>query len=134
MSETKNYGLYVEDDSSTKFIDWRRRINGGDNCNMTKIDEILHCKADSSVSVDMVLAAKKWVEIDGHYEQELTVDGLTAEHNGSVGIAQSATAQERAVAREALMALTSQKDGAITITADGKMPDVDIPVTVIMVW
>ena len=134
MSETKNYGLYVDDDSSTKFIDWRRRLNGGNDCNMTKIDEILHNKADSSVSIDIVLAAEDWVEINGCYEQELAVEGLTAEHNGSIGIAQSATAVERAAAREALIALTGQEDGVITITADGKQPEIDIPVTIILMW
>lgn len=134
MSKTKYYDLYVDNDSSTKFIDWRRQMNSGNDCNMTKIDEVLHGKADSSVSIELVLAADAWVENDGCYEQELTVDGLTAEHNGNIGISLSATAVERAVAREALMALTGQEDGLLTVTADGKLPEIDIPVTVTMIW
>lgn len=42
MGETANYKLYVEDDNSTKFIDWRTKMNGSENSNMTKIDEALH--------------------------------------------------------------------------------------------
>lgn len=41
MAETTNYGLYIEDDDSVLFKDWRERMNGVQNSNMVKIDAIL---------------------------------------------------------------------------------------------
>ena len=47
MSQTTtNYGLILEDDSSTKFKDWREAINGASNSNFIKVDEVLAEKGD----------------------------------------------------------------------------------------
>ena len=42
MSETTNYGLYISDDNTERFIDWRGKINGEADSNMTKIDAIFY--------------------------------------------------------------------------------------------
>ena len=49
MSQTTtNYGLILEDDSSTKFKVWREAINGASNSNFIKVDEILAEKGGKS--------------------------------------------------------------------------------------
>ena len=34
---TKNYGFYTEDNSATKFKEWRKKINGSDGSNIVMI-------------------------------------------------------------------------------------------------
>ena len=38
---TTNYNLYLEDDSTTRFLDWRQKMNGSGDSNMVKIDTAL---------------------------------------------------------------------------------------------
>ena len=42
----------------------------------------------------------------------------------------AATAEQRAAARAALLALTGSGDGSVTIVADGTKPAIDLPVSV----
>lgn len=63
MAETANYGLYVEDDSSAKFMDWRKKMNGSENSNMTKIDEVLANKANIRMSFMSPTSVSNQVEI-----------------------------------------------------------------------
>ena len=76
MGSTTNYGLYTEDDSITKFKEWRERLNSSTNSNMTRIDEVLFEKADASISISCMLLASKWSDDDAPYMQSLYVDGL----------------------------------------------------------
>lgn len=46
MAETENYGLYVTDEDTDRFIDWRKRLSGETDSNMVKIDQALHEKAN----------------------------------------------------------------------------------------
>lgn len=48
---TKNYGFYTEDNSATKFKEWRKKINGSDGSNIVMIDNILGEKGDKSTIV-----------------------------------------------------------------------------------
>lgn len=132
MSETTNYGLYITDDSSTRFLDWRTKMNGTDNSNMVKIDAALGSKAARSVSVEATLLASAWTGVDAPYTQVLQIDGLQAFHNGEIGLAHSATAEQREIAREAMLGIVGQADGTLTIVADGEMPEFDIPVLIIL--
>ena len=50
MSETTNYGLYLEDDASAKFQTWRQKMNGSGQSNMVKIDTALGEKAEKHFS------------------------------------------------------------------------------------
>lgn len=43
---TQNCGLYLENDSTVKFKDWRERMNGTGDSNMVKIDAALGEKQD----------------------------------------------------------------------------------------
>lgn len=132
MSETLNYGLHLTDDSSEKFRDWREKMNGTDDSNMVKIDTALGKKADHSSYVVTTLLANAWAGVDAPFTQEITVDGLSDTQNGYISVAQSATAEQREVARLAMLAVSDQQEGTLTIVADGEMPDLDIPVCIIL--
>lgn len=132
MSETTNYGLYVTDDSAERFLDWRTKMNGTENSNMVKIDAALGAKADSSVPVTTTLLANAWAGVDSPFTQEIAVDGLTATQNGVISVSHDATAEQREMAREAMLSVVGQEDGKLIIAADGEMPDIDIPVYIIL--
>lgn len=133
MSDTTvNYGLYITDDSSERFLEWRTKMNGTENSNMVKIDTALGEKANSSVLVSATLLASAWTGIDSPFTQDITVTGLTATQNGTISVAHNATFEQREMAREAMLSVVGQEDGKLTIAADGEMPDIDIPVVVIL--
>ena len=131
MSQTTtNYGLILEDDSSTKFKVWREAINGASNSNFIKVDEILAEKGGKSVSIECTLIASSWVGVDAPFTQELAVTDLGAAQNGNISVAHSATLEQREMARDAKLCVTGQSDGKLIISADGEMPDIDIPVVI----
>lgn len=133
MSDTTaNYGLYITDDSSERFLEWRTKMNGTENSNMVKIDAALGEKANSSVLVSATLLASAWTGIDSPFTQDITVTGLTATQNGTISVAHNATFEQREMAREAMLSVVGQEDGKLTIAADGEMPDIDIPVHIIL--
>lgn len=129
---TTNYNLYLEDSSTTHFLDWRKKMNGSDNSNMVKIDAALGEKANSSVAVNATLLASAWAGVNAPYTQEITIAGLTASQNGTISVAHNATAEQREIAREAMLSVIGQEDGKLTIAADGEMPEFDIPVYIIL--
>ena len=88
MSETENYHLYIKDDSSTTFLDWRNAMNGTSDSNMLKIDTALSQKADNSIALSLTLRADQWVQEDAISYQEIAVEGLTETQNGVIGAAQ----------------------------------------------
>ena len=132
MSETQNYKLYITDDSSERFVDWRTKMNGVADSNMVKIDAALGQKANSSQSVETTLISTAWVGVDSPFTQQIDVDGLSASQNGTISVAHSATAEQREAAREAMLSVIGQEEGKLTISADGEMPDLDIPVYIIL--
>ena len=132
MSETTNYGLYLEDDASANFMNWREKMNGTDQSNMVKIDTALGEKADKSGAVDTTLLASAWVGVEAPFTQEIAIDGLGAAQNGNISVAHSATAEQREIAREALLSIIGQSAGKLQVAADGELPEQDIPVVVIL--
>lgn len=129
---TNNYGLILEDNDTTKFKIWREAINGASNSNMIKIDAVLAQKGDKSVSVSCTLLASAWTGIDSPFVQELEVAGLGALQNGAISVSHDATAEQREIAREAMLSVVGQEDGKLQIAADGEMPEQDIPVHIIL--
>lgn len=127
---TDNYELILEDNDTTKFKIWRETINGTSNSNMIKIDAVLAQKGDKSVSVPCTLLASAWTGVDSPFVQELMVTGLGALQNGNISVAHSATFEEREMARDAKLCVTGQAAGKLIISADGEMPDIDIPVII----
>ena len=75
-----------------------------------------------------VLAASGWA--DG--AQTVAVDGLTAGANGTIGIAPTSTAEQVNAAAAALLVMTAQAAGSVTITAHGTVPTVDIPIQIMI--
>ena len=99
---------------------------------MIKIDTALSEKADSSVAVTGTLTASAWSGVNSPYTQTIAVEGLGASQNGSISLAHNATTAQREAAREALLSVVGQAEGSITVVADGEMPDVDIPVLIVL--
>lgn len=132
MSETMNYGLYITDDGSERFLDWRKQMNGTENSNMVKIDTALGQKANSSIAINATLVSTAWSGIDAPFTQELAVEGLTETQNGTISVAHNATVEQRKIAREAMLSVIGQENGKLIIAADGEMPEFDIPVYIIL--
>lgn len=132
MSETPNYGLYVTDDTTTKFKDWRERMSSESDSNMVKIDAALSKKAEQSRSVEITLTADGWTGDTAPFSQQIAVNGLKAGSNGSIAISNSATADQRAAVRKAQLSVMAQVDGSLTLNCDGKKPTVDIPAVVVI--
>lgn len=129
---TKNYDLYIEDDSSTHFLDWREKMNGSEDSNMIKIDNALGEKAALSKAIVTTLQADQWVRDGAISTQRLAVDGLTAEQNGVIGTTQDLTTLQLETVRAAGLYISDQGDGYLTIASDGDTPACDIPVLIIL--
>lgn len=132
MSKTPNYGLYVTDDASTRFKDWREQMASEEDSNMTKIDTALFGKAAHSRAVEITLAADGWTGDAAPFSQQVSVSDLAADANGSIAIASTATAEQRAAVRNAQISIASQAEGTLTLNCDGTKPTVDIPAVVIL--
>ena len=132
MSETINYGLYIEDDSSTNFLDWRLGMNGPNESNMIKIDKILAEKANNSLYITGSLKENEhWIG-DGPYTQKISIEGLSSNQNGIISVAHGASDVQREAARRAMLSVIGQEDGALIISADGEVPEVPIPVMIVL--
>lgn len=130
MAETINYQLYITDDDETLFKDWREQINGTSNSNMTKIDSALSDKAQKSISAEATLLATGWTGEEAPFTQNITVEHMTAEQNGSAAVAQDATPDQMKAAENAGLRVTGQIDGVLTISCYGEKPEIDIPVSI----
>lgn len=82
------------------------------------------------MSIECTLIASSWVGVDAPFTQELAVTNLGAAQNGNISVAHSATFEQREMARDAKLCVTGQSDGKLIISADGEMPDIDIPVVI----
>lgn len=135
MSETVNYGLYVTDDSSESYQNFRRKMGGTESdSNMQKIDKALGEKADHSVPIYATLLASAWSGVKAPFTQTLSIESIheAAKQNGQIYVSQEATFEQRDIARCAMLAVIDQSEGKLVIVADGEMPERDIPVTIIL--
>ncbi len=132
MSETANYHLYLTDDSSEKFQEWRENMNGPDNSNMVKIDTALSEKAEHSNVIETKLDHEQWENQGVIMTQTLSVEGLTAEQNGVIGISHTISSEALEAVRMAGLYVIGQGEGTLTIALDGDLPYCDIPVTIIL--
>ena len=128
MSNTPNYNLYLTDDSSTRFQEWRNQMNGTENSNMVKIDAALGEKANSSVAINTTLLASAW----NAGQQTVAIEGMTADTDGVVGISQLISDAELEAVKSAELYVCGQGDGTLTIAAFGDVPTCDIPIVVIL--
>lgn len=131
MAQTPNYGLYLSDDASELFLKWREQLCGPNESNMTKIDQALSDKADKSRSVTATLLAASWGDA-APYMQSISVEGMDADTNGTIAIAPGATEEQVRAAMDAVLSVSGQADGAISITASHSKPTMDIPVVIVI--
>lgn len=132
MAETTNYGLYLEDDSTTKFQEWREKMNGSSDSNMVKIDAVLFEKADNSKQIFGTLLATSWNGSQVPYKQDIIVTGLSDEQNGIITMAPEATQEQLEIATSAKLLAIEQSNERLTVAAYGDLPTVDIPVVIIL--
>ncbi len=81
----------------------------------------------------LTLDVQDWTGSSAPYSQTLTALGVTASNNISVGLASTATQEQREAAYEAQLFASGQDTDEITVLADGDKPTVDIPITV-FIW
>lgn len=81
-----------------------------------------------SGGVPGTLLASAWV----NGTQTVSVSGLGANQNGNVGLSQSATKAQASAASKAKLRISGQSAGTVTITADGDVPEIDIPIAVVL--
>lgn len=84
--------------------------------------------APPSQSITATLTSTGWAD----NAQTLTVSGVTANSNGLLRIAQTATTEQFTAWGAALPRITAQAADSITVTIAGTVPTVDIPVEVIL--
>lgn len=85
-----------------------------------------------SHAISAIVRASNWSGDKAPYSQTVAVDQITADTNAIVGLSASATADERRVCRNACLSPTSQAAGSITLIAEGRKPEKDIPIVVII--
>lgn len=89
--------------------------------------------AEKSVAVEKVLSKTGWEGQDVPYTQTIQIDELKEDQNGIISVSQKATSEQKDAARDAMLTVTAQAAGSLTISCDGIKPDtVDIPVCVIL--
>lgn len=99
---------------------------------------LLQSKADASTVVNCVLLASAWAAEEGGTEdappffQTIEVPTLGAAQNGIVSVQHGASAEQRLTAMDTMLSVFGQEEGKLTFVADGDRPNVDIPVTVIL--
>lgn len=132
MSKTPNYNLYLTDDSSTQFREWREQMNGTEDSNMMKIDAALGDMAHKSIVVNKTLASGSWAGSTAPYTQQLVVEGLSEDTNGIIRVSEDASAAEIRAAQNAVLTVSAQSSGTLTVSAAGVKPEIDIPVSIMI--
>ena len=87
--------------------------------------------AGPSIGVSVTLRASDWNA--NAKTQTVSVAGVTATANGSLGIAQSTTDEQFTAWGAAQPRVTAQAAGTLTVKAAGTVPTIDIPVEVLIV-
>ena len=85
---------------------------------------------ERSKAVNATLTAAGWSD----KKQVVTVAGMTAQQNGSVGLAQGATDAQIDAARKAALYVCAQADGSLTVAAKDTVPTVGIPIVVTLLF
>lgn len=131
--DTTNHYAYIQNADTNKYLEnnkvpTTRKVNGktlSSDITLTASDV---GAASGSTSVNATLTASGW----SSFKQTISVPGLGATQNGIIGLAQSATMAQSRAARDAGLNVVAQAAESLTIQVDGYTPNIDIPVTVIL--
>ena len=89
-------------------------------------DDGTYKEINKSIQVLATLSASAW----SGETQTLSVPDVKITSNGIVGLSITCTKEQRKQARSACLSIIEQRDGTITIVADGVIPTVDIPLSI----
>lgn len=87
-----------------------------------------------SQQIAAILSAQLWGAQGEGYTQQIFVDELSADSNGTISLTQGVTKEQWQAACDANMRILSQQDHALTILALGDKPEIDIPVLVTIIY
>lgn len=85
-------------------------------------------KSDASVSVSATLTATGWTD----RQQTLLIPSIKANQNGIASVAQSVSTEQYEAACDAGIYIYEQGEGTITFMISGKVPTIDIPISIIL--
>lgn len=84
---------------------------------------------DTSDVFQATLSASNWQE----KKQTVTVDGISGkDQNGTVGLSQAITDEQYLAAATAELRIADQQEKSLTIVCNGTVPEVDIPIIIIL--
>jgi hypothetical protein len=83
-----------------------------------------------AAEVSATLLSTGWSGSEAPYTQAVAIAGMTAAKKAIVGLPHSATSAQYLAALAALLHVTSQGTDTITVTAEGDVPEIDLPVLV----
>ncbi len=95
------------------------------------IDQLEQTKADKSMSFSAVLSKDGWSE-STPYTQVVQNENITQSSNGFISVSATATKDEREAATVAWLYVSEQADGQMVVCADNLKPEIDIPITVVL--
>lgn len=88
----------------------------------------INSKSNASVAITATLLASAWS--NGH--QTISVGGLGANQNGIASLPQNCTDSEYEAVCAAGLKVTSQSAGNLTFSVNGEVPQIDIPILIIL--
>jgi hypothetical protein len=59
-------------------------------------------------------------------------EDLTVDSDGVIGLNANATDEQRAAVRDAMIGVKAQAAGSLTLVADGDVPTINVPITLIL--
>lgn len=89
----------------------------------------LNSKCDASVAVTVTLLANGW---NDEGKQTVLVNGLGATQNGIASLTQNYSASEYEAISAAALMVYGQAEGSLTFACNGDIPQVDIPIMIIL--
>lgn len=94
--------------------------------------EFVHTLLDGQTisHLNATLLSTSWTGAEAPYTYDLTLEDITADSDGLITVADTATDEQYQAASAAMLRKTAQAENNLTIKAYGEKPAVDIPITV----
>lgn len=125
MKYTKNLNLKKPESNDFYSVDDM-------NENMEILDEELMSCSRVSTELTRTIIASGWVGEEAPYTNTITVAGATANNNIEVIVPPTATADEISAFVSAMILNGTQANGSITLNCWGTVPEIDLPIIVIV--